>query len=132
LREKELSLGACGLASDTATALPSRFWPFNLAIAVLASSSDAISTNPKPFDLPVILSLITLADTTDPAWAKNAERFASVVSHDRPPTNNLVAIYFSPPINLLLSLSLTVCLICFGRSLQRSKEVRYHYTGTYQ
>jgi hypothetical protein len=97
-----LSLGACGLASDTAIALPSRFWPLSLAIAFLASSSDPISTNPKPFDLPVILSLITLADTTVPAWAKNAERLASVVSHDKPPTNNLVAIYISPPINMLL------------------------------
>ena len=37
---------------------------FNASIAAVASSCEDISTNPKPRDWPVNLSLITLADAT--------------------------------------------------------------------
>lgn len=57
-----------------------------------ASSVEAISTKPKPRDLPVSRSVMTAAESTTPNRA-NASRSRSVeVENDKPPTNNLTDI----------------------------------------
>ena len=55
-------------------------------IAVFASSSDAISTKPKPRDCPVNLSVIIRADATDPCVANKSLSCCSVVEYGKPPT----------------------------------------------
>jgi hypothetical protein len=45
-------------------------------MAFAASSSDAISTNPNPLDLPFVWSMISVADWTAPILA-NASRKSS-------------------------------------------------------
>jgi len=63
------SLFVIGLASLTKIFLPSSSLWSNISLAFSASSSVDISTNPKPFDLFENLSIITAAETTDPAGA---------------------------------------------------------------
>ena len=48
-------------------------------MACWASSVVDISTNPKPFDWPENLSVITVADSTVPHWVKNSRRPSVVV-----------------------------------------------------
>ena len=55
------------------------------AIAAFAWAASAISTNPKPRDSPVNLSLITLADATAPWASKASRRSASVTWRERLP-----------------------------------------------
>lgn len=58
---------------------PSRTLPLSWEMAAWASSCVAISTKPKPRDWPENLSVITVADSTDPHWVKNSRRFSVVV-----------------------------------------------------
>ena len=60
-------------------------------MAFSASSSLAISTNPKPRDRPVSRSVMTAADWTGPKRAKAARSPSVEVVNARPPTNNLTA-----------------------------------------
>ena len=55
------------------------------------SSSLGISTNPNPRDLPVNLSVKTVAEVIVPLVAKKSLKVLSVVFHDNPPTKILVA-----------------------------------------
>lgn len=57
-------LGSLGLAGSTKITQPSKNFAFISALAFSASSIVAYVTKPKPFDLPVSLSVITLAVTT--------------------------------------------------------------------
>src|SRR5512143_3537632 len=67
-----------------------------MLIAFWASTWLVISTNPKPFDVPVSRSVITAADTTVPACANNVRSSSSVVVYDRFPTYNLASMTNSP------------------------------------
>jgi hypothetical protein len=58
---------------------PSSSRPFNCEIAFCASSAEVISTNPNPRDCPENRSVITVADSTLPHWAKNSRRPSLVV-----------------------------------------------------
>lgn len=60
-------------------ALPSYSAPVSSSIAVLASSSLAISTKPKPLERPVSLSVITLADLISPYSSKSCLRSLSLI-----------------------------------------------------
>jgi hypothetical protein len=53
--------------------------PFIFSLAASASASDPISTNPKPLDRPVNLSVIILVVTTVPQEANIAANCDSVV-----------------------------------------------------
>jgi len=88
------SRGAIGLASFTTIVRPSNALPFSSWIAFCASSSELISTNPNPRDLPENLSIMITADPTVPTPEKKLRRDSSVVSHESPPTNNFVAILY--------------------------------------
>jgi hypothetical protein len=50
-----------------------------MLIAASAAASSAISTNPKPLLLPVMRSMMIVADTTVPAFANASLRALSVV-----------------------------------------------------
>src|ERR1051325_834842 len=65
-------------------------------MAFLASSAVDISTNPKPRDCPVNLSVITLADSTVPCDVNSWFNCTSVVEKGRPPT------YIFEPMGFLL------------------------------
>lgn len=54
-------LGSLGLAGSTKITQPSKNFAFIPSLAFSASCTVAYVTNPKPFDLPVSLSVITLA-----------------------------------------------------------------------
>src|SRR4030095_555250 len=56
---------------------PSTSRPSSFSNANPASSSSGISTNPKPRDLPVTRSVITLADFTSPKGVNRLLRFSS-------------------------------------------------------
>src|SRR5437879_7988176 len=60
-------------------------------MACSASSGVAISTKPKPRDLPVSRSVTTLADSTLPVAAKASRRRSLEVENERPPTKSLTA-----------------------------------------
>jgi hypothetical protein len=60
------------------------------AIAALASSSLGISTKPKPFELPVSLSIITLADVTSPCAEKSSCSSSPVVDELNFATNKFI------------------------------------------
>src|SRR5688572_9686577 len=66
LQYYHLLLSDLGFATETDMALPPTSLLFKPAIAFLASSSESISTKPKPRLRPVSRSLITLADDTEP------------------------------------------------------------------
>jgi hypothetical protein len=59
---------------------PSNWLPFNASIAACASLPELISTKPKPFERPVSLSVMILADSTVPYWEKISANLASVVA----------------------------------------------------
>src|SRR5581483_2936013 len=65
--------------------------PLKRSIAACASCVFAISTNPNPRERPVNLSVMTLADTTAPAWLNSDSKSPLVVLKERLPTNNFVA-----------------------------------------
>src|SRR5215203_6845760 len=58
--------GSCGFASLTVRARPWSSCPLNRSIAVFASSLLLISTNPKPRERPVNLSVMILTEETAP------------------------------------------------------------------
>lgn len=58
--------------------------PLNAA-AALSASAASISTNPNPLDLPVILSVMTLASSTFPNLANACLRSLSVAFQDKFP-----------------------------------------------
>src|SRR5665213_2201331 len=60
-------LSSIGRASFTVRVRPPKSLPFHISIAPCASESEDISTKPKPFERPLILSMMMLADSTDPA-----------------------------------------------------------------
>ena len=64
--------------------------------AFWASSLVAISTKPKPRDCPEYRSVMTVADSTVPHWAKCSRRASEVVEYERPPTYSLTAM--GPPL----------------------------------
>src|SRR4051812_14013906 len=64
-------------------------------MASAASSSEAISTKPKPLPRPVALSVMTLADVTLPALAKYSCREASVIPKGRLPMKSLLPMFTS-------------------------------------
>ena len=64
----------------TTIVLPSSSESFKSLIAACASSSLGISTNPKPLDLPVNLSMIILALLTSPNSSKVSSKCLSEVS----------------------------------------------------
>src|ERR1051326_8129679 len=76
----------------TVRARPSRSLPWNVSMALLASSLEDISTNANPRDLPVNLSWITLVEVTLPACENRSDREFSVVSNDKLPTYTLLLI----------------------------------------
>lgn len=76
---------AIGRASFTVSTRPSSSLPFHIEIADSASAS-SISTKPKPRDRPVIFSVMTVADTTAPAFEKASLRLSDVVPQERLPT----------------------------------------------
>ena len=57
-----------------------------------ASASSAKVTKPKPRDLPVSLSMMTLASSTGPKWEKAAERSESSASQGKPPAKTFLLI----------------------------------------
>ncbi|MND02181.1 hypothetical protein D3C83_214670 [compost metagenome] len=65
-------------------------------MAVFASSSVLISTNPNPLLLFVYLSMITCAEVTDPISEKCLLSVSLSVSYDNPATNKFFAILKSP------------------------------------
>ena len=93
----------CGRASFTVSVLPSNSFPFMSSIAFWASSSVDISTNPNPFERPLMRSWIIAADSTVPACANASCNELSVVSYDKPPIYNFLAIGLSLIKNLLSS-----------------------------
>src|ERR1700680_3544833 len=74
-----LLLSSLSRATVTEIALPSISLLLRPVIAALPSSSDGISTNPKPRDLPVSLSIIILADATWPYWPNIVFKSSSLV-----------------------------------------------------
>lgn len=56
-----LGLGSLGLAGSTKITHPCKYLAFIFSLAVSASSMEVYVTKPNPFDLPVALSLMTLA-----------------------------------------------------------------------
>ncbi len=92
---------------------PSKSFPWNISIAARASSLEDISTNPNPFDRPVILSMMIWAAVTVPAWPNAARNESSVVEYGNPPTYSFfssVIFYFDgeridpPAYNFLIAL----------------------------
>src|SRR5512145_1628492 len=81
-----------GVALSTRIMRPSSCEPLSALIARSASSSPAISTNPKPRERPVSRSVITAADCTGPNRANASRRPSLDVENERPPTNNLTDI----------------------------------------
>src|SRR3972149_2828349 len=75
-----------GRASFTLRVFPLRSLPLSALIAACASASEDISTNPKPFDLPLCLSFITVAVSTFPNGSKASRKSSSVTSYERVPT----------------------------------------------
>ncbi len=59
-------------------------------MAVEASSRFGMSTNPKPRDLPVIVSTTTLASSTSPCCSNNCASNSSSCDHGKLPTKILV------------------------------------------
>ncbi len=60
--------------------------PFSLSIAAAASSPEAISTKPKPFERPVSRSITIFAESTVPNFEKSSFRFSLVAVKGRLPT----------------------------------------------
>src|ERR1700722_20741201 len=77
LENEPLRLSDFGFAWVTEIVLPSTCFPSRSFIASCAALS-AISTKPNPRDLPVSLSVITLADVTSPYLANNVFSSSSV------------------------------------------------------
>src|SRR5213593_3426271 len=75
-------------ASLTLMFLPRRSLPLSSAMARCASSSEPISTKPKPRERPVIRSLITEAISHAPAFENVSFRSSSEVSKERLPTKS--------------------------------------------
>lgn len=71
------SLLLCGFASLTTMLLSIKLLPFNMPMAFCASTSEFISTKPKPLGLPVTASFISFVDTTSPALEKSSLRSSS-------------------------------------------------------
>ena len=90
----------------TVNVRPSNSLPLNISIALAASSSVDISTNPKPLERPDILSRIIVAVSTAPASENVFFNVSSVVLYDKPPTYNFFAI----------SLFWLFCLLCKQKS----------------
>jgi hypothetical protein len=67
------------LATLTVSFRPSKGWSFSLLIASWASAAVDISTKPKPRDWPENRSVMTVADSTVPHWAKYSRRLSEVV-----------------------------------------------------
>src|SRR3989344_6798184 len=63
-----------------------------MVMAASASASFSISTKPKPFERPIILSMMIVADVTVPAFENASRSSSSVVEYGNPPTNNFLAI----------------------------------------
>src|ERR1044072_5207661 len=76
---------------------PSKSVPLSAEIARCASSSELISTKPKPFERPLNLSVMIRALTTLPCLAKCSCSFASTMEYGRFPTYNLAPILPHPP-----------------------------------
>ncbi len=70
------------LAMLTVRFRPSTLCPLRALIAVWAVSEVAISTKPKPRDLPVSRSLTTWALVTSPCWAKSVWRSFELVLNE--------------------------------------------------
>src|SRR5262245_18915177 len=83
-------------ASLTFSARPLSSCPLNCWIAFCASAFELISTNPKPRDWPLNLSVITATDSQTPACANNASRSLSVTSNARFPTYSFFPIMQLP------------------------------------
>src|SRR2546427_1970952 len=64
-------------------------------MALCASSSELISTKPKPRERPVARSVRIVALTHVPALENNSRRSLSDVSKDRLPTNSFLPMSFS-------------------------------------
>ena len=58
--------GLLSSAIETRTLRPSKSLPLRLRIALNAASSSGISTNPKPLERFVILSIMSVAEITSP------------------------------------------------------------------
>ena len=84
-----------GFASLIVISRSFHLYPVIPAMAFSASAS-SISTNPNPRDLPVNLSVTTLAEMTLPNSENLVERSASVTAQGRFPTNKLFIRHFSP------------------------------------
>src|SRR5579862_4059416 len=67
------------LATETLSDLPSISFPSIPCIACLAADSSGISTNPKPRERPVSLSVITFAEDTSPNSLNKFLKSSSVV-----------------------------------------------------
>src|SRR5260370_39199640 len=82
-------------SNDAACAIES----LNDSIALAASLESAISTKPKPLDLPENLSVTTAALSTFPTREKSASRSSLVVEYARLPMYNLgiFALLFDSP-----------------------------------
>jgi hypothetical protein len=85
-----------GLASFTVIVRSMNVVPFMEVIALAASSSDAISTKPKPLDLPFVWSTISVADVTSPIFENASRKSSSWVLYDKFPTYNFFAM-LPPP-----------------------------------
>jgi hypothetical protein len=68
--------------------LPSSSVPFILSTASWADSLVVKDTKPNPFERPLVLSIITLADSISPYWEKALCNAASSVPQLRPPTKS--------------------------------------------
>src|SRR5919108_1161306 len=84
--------GACGFEISTVIRRPSSSRPLSWEMAFWAPSAESISTKPKPRDWPENRSVMTVAESTLPLWAKNSLRPSLVVEYERPPTYSLDAI----------------------------------------
>lgn len=70
-----------GLSSAIETRIfrPSMSFPFSPAIAFSAHRSSGISTNPNPFESPLVLSFMIVAEETSPNSENFSVRISSVV-----------------------------------------------------
>lgn len=70
-----------GLSSAIETRIfrPSMSFPFSPAIAFSAHRSSGISTNPNPFESPLVLSFMIVAEVTSPNSENFSVRISSVV-----------------------------------------------------